>query len=170
MVTKLGFILAVLMPLMLFGQVNEKHVQKISRYMGIFTSYSDSLIVSLKDSMDVDDWRDIEVLTRLSDITHEAYLHAHYISGMLDMLVKLEDKDDRATTIHRTAFHVKGAIMFMKIANKMLVTELKLTNNPSIITMGMNLRKDTEKFSTELETVKRDLEFDYSYHAESYNR
>lgn len=169
MLKKLGFILVFLMPLLLNGQVNEKHVQKISRYIGRFASYSDSLTFTSNDSMDFDDWKDTQVLTRLSDITHEAYLHACYISGMLDMLVKIEDKDDRASVVHRTAFHVKAAIMFMKIVNKILVIELKLTDNSLIITTGMNLKKDTEKFSTELETVRKELELDYSYYMGSYN-
>jgi len=156
---KSRFLIFLCMPLLVYGQVSERHVTKISRYMEKFTCYSDTLI----DSMETCDWRDIEVLSTLSDLTHEAYLHSFYISGMLDILIRIEDKNERASALYRTAFYIKGAILFMKIANKALATKLNLTENPSVISLGMKLKKETEKFAVELETVKNELDYDYSY-------
>jgi hypothetical protein len=123
----------------------------------------------MPDSMDIEDWRKKEVLTRLSDITHEAYMHSYYISGMLDVIVSIKDKNERASAVYRTAFYIKGAITFMKITSKILVTELKLTEDPKIVSIGMILREDIEKFTSELETVRNDLEYEYSYNAEVSN-
>lgn len=160
---KTGFLIFLYMPLLAFGQVSQKHVMKISRYMEKFNCYSDSLI----DSMETADWRDIEVLSGLSDLSHEAYLHSFYISGMLDILIRIDDEGERASAIYRTAFYIKGAILFMKIANKAIVTELSLTENPVIISLGRKLKKDAERFKSELETVESDLEYDYSYKMDS---
>lgn len=158
-VSKTGFLIFLFLPLLAYGQVSEKHVMKISRYMEKFTCYSDTLI----DSMEVADWVDAEVLSGLSDLSHEAFLHAFYISGMLDILIRIEDKNERTSALFRTAFYIKGAILFMKIANKAIATKLNLTKKPSISLLGMTLKKDTERFISELETVKNELEYDYSY-------
>lgn len=160
---KAWYLMLLFAPLLAYGQVNEKHVTKISRYMEKFTCYSDTLI----DSMAVGNWRDVEVLTALSDLTHQAYLHSFYIAGMLDVLTRIEDKNERTSAIFRTAFYIKGAIIFMKIINKSIGTELNLTQNPKIISLGMKLKNDAERFKAELETVRGDLEYDYTYNMES---
>jgi hypothetical protein len=153
------YLISLCLPLLALGQVSEKHVTKIYRYMEKFNSYSDSLI----DSMAVGDWRDVEVLTALSDMAHEAYLHSLYISGMLDMLTAIEDPSERTAALYKTTFYIKGAITFMKITNKAIITELNLTENQSITAVGRKFKKDAEMFNAELETVKNDLEYDYSY-------
>lgn len=164
-VRKLGFIVFILTPLLLQGQVDEKHVQKISRYIEKFNAYSKVI----HDSMFIDGGYEIEVLTRFSDLAHEAYLHAFYISGMLDILTKIDSSDERTPAINRIKFYIKGAVLFMKIADKMLLSDLNLSKNKTVISMGMQLKEDAEKFATELETVKGDLEYDYTYNPETYN-
>jgi len=156
---KTVYLVLLCLPLLAFGQVSEKHVTKIHRYMEKFNSYSDSLI----DSMAVGDWRDVEVLTALSDMAHEAYLHSLYISGMLDMLTAIEDPSERTAALYKTTFYIKAAITFMNITNKAIIMELNLTENQSITSVGRKLKKDAESFKAELETVKNDLEYDYSF-------
>ena len=156
---KTVFLVLLCVPFWASGQVSEKHVTKIFRYMEKFSSYSDSLI----DSMAVGDWRDVEVLTALSDMAHEAYLHSLYISGMLDMLTAIENPSERTAALYKTTFHIKGAITFMNITNKAITTELNMTENQSIISVGRKLKRDAETFKKELETVKNELEYDYSY-------
>jgi hypothetical protein len=160
---KPGFLIFLFLPLLVHGQISERHVMKVSRYMEKFNCYSDTLI----DSMEIGDWKDTEVLSGLTDLTHEAYLHSLYISGMLDILIRIQDKNERASAVYRTAFYIKGAILFMRIASKALVTKLNLTENPIVISLGMKLKRETERFTAELETVKNELDYDYSYNMDT---
>ena len=162
-ISKVGFLFLFCLPFLAYGQVSEKHVTKISRYMEKFRCYSDSLIVS----MEIADWRDMEILNALTDLTHQAYLHSFYISGMLDNLTRIEDKSERASAMVRTTFYIKAAIQLMKITNKAISTELHLTTNRTVTEIGTKLKKDAEKFTGELETVRNDLEYDYTYNVEA---